>query len=211
MQASDTTQGPHTVQYLNDGLKTIELIVHTDLGCFGRKRLEVMVDSCCAVMASVDLLPDCLPDTSCLQAAAVVHSAIGPYVYTWSDGQTDSIATMLPAGEYMLTVQDARGCSDTVNFIVKTNGKVEIPNAFTPNGDQANDIFQPVSTASNVQILQIQVWNRWGNLVYDGTNTGWDGKIDGKPAASDVYISRVKIKWPDGRIEVRKSDLTLLR
>jgi len=207
---NDTTMGPHTVQYLNKGSKTIELSIHSDLGCTVKKSIEIQVDSCCAIMASVNLQPDCLPDTSCQQAVAVVTNAIAPIQYNWSTGQTDSIATMLQGGDYSLIVKDAFGCADTVQFTVEQLRIFEIPNAFTPNGDQANDIFGPVSKASDIQVLDIEIWNRWGIKVYNGTS-GWDGKIDGTPAPSDVYVYRIKIKMPDGKEEVRTNEVTLLR
>lgn len=207
----DTTQGPHTVQYLNTGAKTIELTVRTDRGCLVKKQLDIQVDSCCAIMASVNVEPSCLPDTTCQQAAAVVTNSIGGIQYNWSTGQTDSIATMLQGGDYSLIVQDAFGCADTVTFTVDNKSIFEIPNAFTPNGDQFNDVFRPAMLQSAVEVLQFQVWNRWGNLVHDDPVNGWDGTFEGNPSPSDVYVYRIKIRWPDGREEVRTKDVTLLR
>lgn len=207
---SDTTMGPNTVQYLNAGLKTVELSIHSDLGCIVKKSIEIQVDTCCALMASVNLEPDCLPDSSCQQAIAVVSNAIAPLQYNWSNGQTDSVATMLQGGDYSLIVKDAFGCADTVTFTVEQLSIFEIPNAFTPNGDQANDIFGPVSKATEIQVINIEIWNRWGTKVYSGIN-GWDGKIEGSPAPSDVYVYRIKIKLPSGQEEVRTKEVTLLR
>ncbi len=207
---TDTTMGPNTVQYLNKGLKTVELSIHSELGCTVKKSIEIQVDSCCALMASVDLQPDCLPDTSCQQAVAVVSNFIAPLQYNWSTGQTDSIATMLQGGDYSLIVKDAFGCADTVAFTVEQVRIFEIPNAFTPNGDQANDIFGPVSKASDIQVLNIEIWNRWGSKVYNGAN-GWDGKINGTPAPSEVYVYRIKLRMANGKETVRAGEVTLLR
>ncbi|MEY3194861.1 MAG: hypothetical protein RIQ78_958 [Bacteroidota bacterium] len=207
---SDTTEGPHTIRYLNKGLKTIELVVHTSTGCTAKKQLDILVDSCCTIEASVVLSPDCLPDTTCQQASAVVENALAPFLYTWSSGQTDSVATMLENGDYTLIVKDVFGCADTVSFSVDVvKIAFNMPNAFTPNGDQANDLFGPL--VSTVVVLQFQVWNRWGSLVFDDPGTSWDGNINGIPAPSDVYVYRVQVQWPDGREEIRKGDVTLLR
>jgi gliding motility-associated-like protein len=207
---SDTTEGPHTIRYLNKGLKTVDLIIHTSTGCTVQTQLDILVDSCCTIEASVVLGPDCLPDTTCQQATAVVENAFGPLLYNWSSGQTDSIATMLEDGDYTLVVKDVFGCADTVSFTVDVvKISFNMPNAFTPNGDQANDQFGPV--VSTVEVLQFQVWNRWGSLVFDDPENGWDGNINGIPAPSDVYVYRVQVRWPDGREEIRKGDVTLLR
>lgn len=209
----DTTRGPQTVQFLSPGLKKVTMLIRTNLGCLVKKYMEIQVDSCCALQASVSLGPDCLPDTSCQMAAAIVENAVMPYMYTWSTGSNDSIVTQLQTGDYSLIVQDAFGCIDTVDFKVDIKTIFGIPNAFTPNGDQSNDIFRPATTISNLQIIQMQVWNRWGNVVYDGSGTaaGWDGTIDGKPADSDVYVYKIKIKWADGREEILPGEVTLLR
>jgi gliding motility-associated-like protein len=209
--ALDTTQGPNTVQYLKPGLNTIKMLIRTNLGCFVKRSLDIRVDSCCALIASAILGPDCLPDTTCQQAAAIIENGIAPFQFAWSNGQKDSIATMLETGDYTLIVQDTVGCIDTFAFKVYIKGDFNIPNAFTPNGDQANDVFQPVSTDALIEVLQIQVWNRWGNLVHDGKNNGWDGNIKGEPAASDVYLYKIKIRLPEGDEEIMSGEVTLLR
>jgi gliding motility-associated-like protein len=65
----------------------------------------------------------------------------------------------------------------------------DFPNAFTPNGDNSNDVFLPVFGCPALT-LNLHVYNRWGNEVYHGTDPaqGWDGKVDGQPAPSDVYV-----------------------
>ena len=57
-----------------------------------------------------------------------------------------------------------------------------VPNAFTPNGDNVNDLFQGI--AYNLNSYHMVIYNRWGQLVYE-TNTadyyaGWDGKYQGE-------------------------------
>ncbi|MBL7826293.1 MAG: gliding motility-associated C-terminal domain-containing protein [Saprospiraceae bacterium] len=204
-----TAQGPHTVQYLSGGLKKLELIVRADLGCLIERTLDIQVDTCCSLLASVDLVPACLPDTTCLDAVAGVENAVQPLTYEWSNGTADSIAVALTDGSYSLIVSDAFSCRDTVSFDVVTGTQLNIPNAFTPNNDDANDVFGPL--VKGAEVTSIKIWNRWGLKVYDGSSNGWDGKIDGEPAPSDVYIYQLKLKFPNGREEVKSGDLTLLR
>jgi gliding motility-associated-like protein len=65
----------------------------------------------------------------------------------------------------------------------------DFPNAFTPNGDNSNDVFMPVFGCPALT-MNLHVYNRWGNEVYHGTDPagGWDGNADGQPAPSDVYV-----------------------
>jgi gliding motility-associated-like protein len=70
-----------------------------------------------------------------------------------------------------------------------------VPTAFSPNGDTANEVFQAYPS-KDAEILSMMIYNRWGNLVFqsvDGTE-GWNGLIDGKIAAPDVFVYWVKYK-----------------
>lgn len=110
-------------------------------------------------------------------------------------------------GAYVLTVEALRlrdsvkvQLSDSIQVIFDAQCcKIRMPNAFTPNGDNKNDVFAPVLPQHCVfQDYQLQVFNRWGKKVFDtelmntpvtpDTVLGWDGKIDGKDAPSDVYV-----------------------
>ena len=58
------------------------------------------------------------------------------------------------------------------------------------------------------------VFNRWGQLVYkgpDNDNVGWDGMFKNQPAASDTYVYKATLSFPDGRAEIVKGDVILLR
>lgn len=86
----------------------------------------------------------------------------------------------------------------------------EMPNAFTPNGDDLNEKFGPV--LSGYQLVQLQIWSRWGALMFDDTKGSWDGTVNGSDQApSDVYVYRVVVRKKDGSEVVRKGDVTLLR
>ncbi|HHM21456.1 MAG TPA: T9SS type B sorting domain-containing protein, partial [Bacteroidetes bacterium] len=107
------------------------------------------------------------------------------------------------------------GCDDRgvlEHFIL--NNPVEAPNVFTPNNDQKNDKFALVSLRP-VEILDFRVWNRWGKLVYDNKDGQgfWDGTINGKPAASDVYVFSITYQIPGSNNPMKplRGDLTLLR
>ena len=88
----------------------------------------------------------------------------------------------------------------------------DIPNAFTPNGDNRNDFFNVVYTG-NVEIVDFQVFNRWGERVYNNSNNkqGWDGTNGGQPALSDVYIYKIIVRYPDGTTFNRTGEVTLIR
>lgn len=132
--------------------------------------------------------------------------------YRWTgpaNTQTGSSNTYnaTETGAYVLTVDALRlrdsvrvQLSDTIRVVFEAVCcEARVPNAFTPNGDSKNDLFAPVlPTHCNFQAYELQVYNRWGKKVFDtnlmntdytpNTVIGWDGKIDGKDAPSDVYV-----------------------
>src|SRR6202000_2251683 len=84
-------------------------------------------------------------------------------------------------GDYTVAVFASKGsCRDTVRKVISVDipSKLEIPNVFTPNGDNSNDLF--FVHAANLTSISAQIFDRWGNKVYDlDSSTGniaWDGK-----------------------------------
>ena len=94
--------------------------------------------------------------------------------------------------------------------------KLEMPNAFSPNGDGINDKYQAKSNYQNITEFKAMIFNRWGQCLYTWTEwtdieNGWDGTYKGKPVKDGVYFVRVRAKGGDGKeFEIRK-DVNLLR
>ena len=74
---------------------------------------------------------------------------------------------------------DCSGASDMVTILIN-----ELPNAFTPDGDGINDTF--------AEGLEITIFNRWGQKVYEGTS-GWDGTFNGRKVSPGTYYYLVNI------------------
>lgn len=118
---------------------------------------------------------------------------------------------------YEVVIKSAAGCLTIhrVDILVR-KPFLDFPNVFTPNGDGKNDVFLPVpgEALSGVDILDFKVYNRWGQVVYDGrknNNEGWDGMHNGSPAPADVYVYRVRYRIPGQEVQDAKGDLTLIR
>jgi gliding motility-associated-like protein len=119
--------------------------------------------------------------------------------YKWSTGATTPKITVNQLGQYSVTVTSTKFCLTLIDSIAITKStkcdpdfKLDIANAFTPNGDNLNDTFGPFGTGFSVSSFQI--YNRWGNLVFEGNdaNKAWNGQIKGENAASDVYVYALK-------------------
>jgi gliding motility-associated-like protein len=89
--------------------------------------------------------------------------------------------------------------------------QVFIPNTFTPNGNQTNDVFKVYSNM--IKTMRLMVFNQWGMKVFETTDatTGWDGTYQGKPQPVGVYIYVASIQLTDNRNITKKGSFNLVR
>ena len=90
-----------------------------------------------------------------------------------------------------LVVKNDINCYDTSSIRIKTlyNCYIDVPSAFTPNGDGLNDFLYPLNAFKALN-LEFRVYNRYGQMVFETTDwtKKWDGKINGTPQASGTYV-----------------------
>ncbi len=105
----------------------------------------------------------------------------------------------------VVRVRDLPECRDTAFMeciTIDDMSELEIPNIFTPNGDNMNDFFQV--RAQTLQTFRGIIVNRWGRTIYEWTDyetmeAGWDGKLSGGSNASPgVYYYIIKATGMDG-------------
>lgn len=94
-----------------------------------------------------------------------------------------------------------------------SESKLEMPNAFSPNGDGINDIYRAKNNYQSIVEFDAYIFNRWGQKIYEWHDPagGWDGKFNGKEVKQGVYFVLVKAKGADGRKYNIKKDVNLLR
>lgn len=144
----------------------------------------------------------------------------GGVTYNWSPpfGLSDpNIAN--PVGrfsddvELIMTASSPAGCpsSDTIRIRVFKGPEIYVPTAFTPNGDNKNDILKAFPVGLKFQFLKI--YDRWGKLIFSTSdfNIGWDGQIHGKPAGSGTFIWVTQGIQNDGKLFSKKGMVTLIR
>ena len=72
-----------------------------------------------------------------------------------------------------------------------------IPNTFTPDGDEFNQLFQPIFTAGyDPYDFNMQIFNRWGEVIYETNDdtVGWDGMYNGKIVQDGIYTWKIEFK-----------------
>jgi gliding motility-associated-like protein len=109
--------------------------------------------------------------------------------YLWQDGSRLSFYQVEEQGTYQVTVEDEFGCEgmDDILIIEQCPTKLFLPNVFTPNGDQRNDVFGVLG--NDIVSMHLQVHNRWGALIFEtfDQNVMWDGQYRGADAPTGVY------------------------
>lgn len=161
-------------------------------------------------------------DTSlCLDGHTVVLHNLSsapnePYHYLWNTGDTTVSLRVLQPGKYSLRIStEPLGCNTTDEIIVDKDCYTDIPNAFTPNSDGDNDYFFPRTLLSkSISNFKMQVFNRWGQLVFETNRTdgsGWDGRFNDKEQPVGVYIYVIAVAYRNDRQEQYQGNVTLIR
>jgi gliding motility-associated-like protein len=116
--------------------------------------------------------------------------------------------------QYMLTVTDAStGCFtiDSLVVYVIEDFDIFLPNGFSPNGDNVNDIF--LLRGRGIKDFILNVYDRWGELIFTSNNLnyGWDGTFNSKPLMSGTYVYTLSYTNFKNVNKFTKGNLTLIR
>lgn len=129
-------------------------------------------------------------------------------------------ATPTETTTYSLTITDMNGCETTayIDIIVNKEVPIYIPNAFSPAGEM-NTVFTIHAEHGKVKnINSLQIFNRWGELVFFNENfrpndfdMGWNGTFDGEALNPGVFVYWTEIELQDGRTILLKGDISIVK
>ncbi len=160
----------------------------------------------------------------------IIDNASNTVTYLWSSNDVSTLSCLdcmspevntAQSANYSLLVTDENGChsSDNINIFINREVEVLVPTGFTPNGDNLNDILTVHGKSDKIEeILLFQVFDRWGELVYERNNfevndlsVGWDGNFRGKEMPAGVFVWYIEIQLVGGRSNNFKGETTLIR
>ncbi|MDX2278274.1 MAG: gliding motility-associated C-terminal domain-containing protein [Saprospiraceae bacterium] len=211
--------------FVNPTLNTTYTVTATNAaGCTATASMSVGVASI-SVDATV-VGPDSiyLGQTATLLATSTSTGGVVSYQWIPTTGLSNPLAAETTASPtedstiYTVIAQVDGRCPDTAQVVVYLRNAfciepyIFVPNAFSPNGDQHNDLF--IVRFTDITELEFRVWNRWGEIVYQTTDinaAGWDGSYKGKDATPDSYAWYVRIKCGDGNDFIRQGNVTLFK
>lgn len=187
-------------------------------GCFDQDSILLEVGNLGAPVTATAFPEVVLPgETSTLTALPPGFS------YSWSpvtglSNPTGQItqATVNETTTYTVTVTDGI-CSQSSSVTVKVldvackEPFLYVPNAFSPNGDNENDVLY-VRSAIATEIL-FRVFDRWGEMIFEtrSLNEGWDGTFRGKLVDPDTYDYYLEAICTGGEQSIIKGNITLIR
>jgi gliding motility-associated-like protein len=160
-----------------------------------------------------------------------VNTSQGATSYYWDFGDpvalngTNNSTAVNPShgysyvGEYKvnLVATSNKGCVDIAYILVEIapDFALYIPNAFTPDGNNVNDIFQPVGVGIDEENYRMDIFDRWGENIFTSNNfrKGWDGSVKGssKTAPQGVYTYKLMVKDTQGNKHPYVGHVTVIR
>lgn len=153
-----------------------------------------------------------------------INNSVDAVRYEWNFGDDEKLSTeSLEPVEHtynrpgpviaQLIAVNIKGCPDTakVTLVARVAPLLDVPNAFTPNGDGIND--KVFVRGFGITKMTWRIYNRWGQVVFQTNDRkeGWDGKFKGQVQPQEVYHYVLDVEYSDKTIFQKKGDITLLR
>ncbi|WEK17927.1 MAG: gliding motility-associated C-terminal domain-containing protein [Candidatus Pedobacter colombiensis] len=194
----------------------------------GNYLLQITTSTGCDTTIHFEILPLPKPeviaspaDTMIRYGDSILLHAEGALLYTWwptssldTASKADPISRPLkPVLLYVVGINEY-GCMDTteVNINIDFTMPDFAPNAFSPNGDGINDVFN-ISNITYQKVVQFKVFNRYGQMIFstlDG-HKGWNGTQNGRDCDMGSYYYLIELDYPNGLRKLYKGDINLIR
>lgn len=152
-----------------------------------------------------------------------INNSINASSYIWSFGDGSTSTDFSPVieyptnGEYIITLiaTNTFGCTDTATstvYVIDPTPLV-VPNIFTPNNDDVNDLFKVVHYS--VKQFTGSIYNRWGQKLFENSDQyifQWDGYNEsGKPAPDGTYFYILEATFNNGEKQTFSGSFELIR
>jgi gliding motility-associated-like protein len=163
-------------------------------------------------------------DTTISYGGTAFLKSTGSGTYTWTPstglsctGCPNPIATPMATTQYCVFVTNAAGCADSSCVLVRIdtkcgdNGELFVPNGFSPNADNENDVLYVYG--GGVTGMYWAIYDRWGERVFETTNPkqGWDGTYKGKQLDPAVFVYYLKITCFSGDEIIQKGNVAIIK
>jgi gliding motility-associated-like protein len=125
------------------------------------------------------------------------------------------VASPLQTTQYYIQATSDSGCvaSSEVLITVIPQDQFYVPNAFTPNGNGINDVWEVFGNKKVWKYIEVEIYDRWGEKIFQSNdlNMYWDGKYKGNLVEPGVYVYTLKLTFIDGYTVSNKGSITVIR
>lgn len=142
----------------------------------------------------------------------------GPGIISCKSCLKTSVFINTSGAWFRVTITDNNGCIYEESIWISSKQIYNVPNVFTPNGDNINDYFNIFTDRSIENIELLQIFDRWGDLVYESKNFSpngiegaWNGEVNNQKALPAVYVYLFLFSDKTGKHFKVSGNLTLLR
>jgi gliding motility-associated-like protein len=209
--------------YINAGLYAVTLTITDEYNCVWTSDADEMISVYPQAQASFDLL-----ESEASMLDPVIHftnTSANSNTAIWHFGDNQTTTQFHPSHTYsthgnytiMLIANNSFNCPDTTysSIVINPSWELFVPNAFTPDGDDYNNVFYTKGYGIQEQGFTLRIYNRWGETLFEShdMNVGWDGTYfkDNSAVKDDVYIWTVEFRDVTNKKHERKGHFTLIR
>ena len=208
---TQTDCGTVSATFENSGLFDVTLTVTSINGCVNDVTYDdyiyVEADPLASFSASETVL------TNLATEVFFQNSSVGAVSYQWDFGDGSPFENGLNVlhefplnstsnyGVYLVAYSPL-GCTDTAKIVIQVTEELifYVPNSFTPDGDEYNNVFQPVFTSGfDPHDFSVLIFNRWGEILWESfdSNAAWDGTYHNEPVPQGTYTWQIEFKTAD--------------
>ncbi|MGK7396035.1 MAG: gliding motility-associated C-terminal domain-containing protein [Candidatus Cyclobacteriaceae bacterium M3_2C_046] len=214
------SQSTDTLMVMNEG--TYRVVAEKN-GCIAEDEAEIIRFPITATGLE-DAYVYCSEDTDPANQVVLLDPASGFVEYEWYEVGSDNILSFMPTfevsggdeGEYLARLTNSFGCvtEDTLSIDNDCTPRIFVPNAFSPNGDGNNELFEVFPVF--VQDFEIFIFSRWGELIYYSNTIDfqWDGTFNGEllPIGTYPYLLRYRsLTDPERGVIEQRGGVALIR
>ena len=214
----------NNVLFNDIGCFDVEITVTSDEGCSNTQSVNNHI--CINPLPYADFSQSKVDITTFSPIVQFWNQSTGEVSVEWEFGDGNTTTDFNPYHEFpddssgtyqiQLVAISQYGCTDTVTSLVVVEERllIYVPNTFTPDDDDYNQVFLPVLTQGfdpfNYELL---IFNRWGEILFEShdSSVGWDGKYGGKIVKDGSYVWKINVKDKEGIMQQFKGHVNLLR
>lgn len=199
------------------GTYTITMVVFNSSACNKTDTFRKKITIKAGATANFDYSPKIPIENDSTHFTNLSKNALS-YLWTFGDGEQSRAVN--PSHLYKrsgtfktcLIAEGFENCNDTIckDISALIVPRIDVPTAFTPNGDGINDILYVRGAA--IASMDFSVYNRWGQLVFRSYSieSGWDGTFNGKPQPMESYAYVLNATFINGETETKRGNITIL-